>query len=189
MYCNAQLRSGHQANTNNRQDLLWGSTERGTGRRSGGEPSSAADNTMPQLWAVPQTSRWLKENSGALLRGKKEQEGHKEPLQGEIQGGSATCVGSSGRSEGRRKEGASWQFRGSETARQGRQMGEQVPNLPSSNSAERSCHQTLKGSHQSCSKAHLWAELWLFLPASIPANCLAQSSCAGRWAGDRPALS
>lgn len=50
-----------------------------------------------------------------------------------------------GRSKGRGKEGASQQFQGSETASQGRQMGEQVLYLPSSNSAEQSCHQALKG--------------------------------------------
>lgn len=55
------------------------------------------------------------------------------------------CGAGSGRSKERGKEGASQQFRGSETALQGRQMGEQVLYLPSSNSAEQSCHQTLKG--------------------------------------------
>lgn len=55
------------------------------------------------------------------------------------------CRAGSGRSEGRGKEGASQQFRGSETALQGGQMGEQVLHLPSTNSVQQSCHQTLKG--------------------------------------------
>lgn len=55
------------------------------------------------------------------------------------------CRACSGRPKGRGKEGASQQFWGSDTTWQGRQMGEQVLHLPSSNSAEQSCHQTLKG--------------------------------------------
>lgn len=55
------------------------------------------------------------------------------------------CRAGSGTSKGRGKEGGSQQFRGSEAASRGRQMGEQVLHLPSRNSAEQSCHQTLKG--------------------------------------------
>lgn len=82
---------------------------------------------------------------GLSSKKEKEQEGYEEPFQGESLGGFATSGIGSGRSKGRGKEGTSQQLRGSETASQGRQMGEQVLYLPSSNSAEQSCHQTLKG--------------------------------------------
>lgn len=85
------------------------------------------------------------ERCGSPLRTKKGQEGYEEPFQGESLGGFATSGVGPGRSKGRGKEGASQQLRCLETASQGRQMGEQVLYLPSSNSAEQSCHQSLKG--------------------------------------------
>lgn len=124
---------------------------------------------------------------GSPLRKKKEQEGYKEPFQGESLGGFATCGVGSGRSKGRGKEGASQQFRGSETASQGRQMGEQVLYLPSSNSAEQSCHQTLKGVIKAAAKPISEYSFGSFSPHQSqrtawpsPAVCRAPAPGAGR---------
>lgn len=118
---------------------------------------------------------------------KQEQEGYEEPFQGESLGGFATCGVGSGRSKGRGEEGASQQLRGSETASQGRQMGEQVLYLPSSNSAEQSCHQTLKGVIKAAAKPISEYSFGSFSPHQSqriawpsPAVCRAPAPGAGR---------
>lgn len=88
------------------------------------------------------------------------------------------CRACSGRPKGRGKEGASQQFWGSDTAWQGRQMGEQVLHLPSTNSAEQSCHQTLKESSKLQHSPSLGIALALFpcfslgkVPGPAPVLC------------------
>lgn len=100
--------------------------------------------------------------------------------------------GGSGRSKGRGKEGASQQLRGSETAWPGRQMGEQVPYLPSSNSAEQSCHRPLKGVIKAAAKPSLGTALALFpginlseWPGPVPPCAVPPARAAGGSRGAR----
>lgn len=96
------------------------------------------------------------------------------------------CRAGSGTSKGRGKEGGSQQFRGSEAAWRGRQMGEQVLYLPSSNSAEQSCHQTLKGVIKAaaqpisghCFRAFLWPQ---YQQSACPSPAVCCAPSPGSW--------